>query len=159
MANTDNECYEIKIEDYYTDSQSHLKDMLDLQAKTQEMYFNKQGNPQFKEMTLKELSNFFLMNKHALEDELGEIMDALGGIHDGIGNAVWKPWKADNTKTKDMTIADLSERDLVELKFEIIDAWHFLMNMWVAVDGTPEEFYNYYINKNKANWERQQKGY
>src|SRR5690606_7423095 len=147
MANTDNKCSHLEGEDFYSKSNTHLKDMLDLQAKTQDMYFEKQGKPKFENMSLQELSNFFLLNKHSIEDEFSEMMDALGGINDGIGNAVWKPWKGNYSKTPNMKISDLSLNDQKELKMEIIDAWHFLMNFWIAVGGTPEEFYNFYMIK------------
>lgn len=44
-------------------------------------------------------------------------------------------------------------------KKEIIDIWHFIMNLWLSVDGTPEEFYNEYINKNNINKLRQKNKY
>ena len=44
-------------------------------------------------------------------------------------------------------------------KQEIIDLWHFTMNLWLIVGGTPEEFYKMYCEKNKINHDRQDKGY
>ena len=159
MANIDNECAQLEIEDNYPNSTSHLKDMLDIQANTQEMYFKKHGSKQFKDMTLAEVMDFWSMNTHALYDEVHEATDALGGINDGIGNAVWKRWKANNAKAKDMTIDSLSDNDLLELKFEIVDMLHFFMNYWISIGATPEEMYNMYISKNKENWDRQKDNY
>jgi len=42
---------------------------------------------------------------------------------------------------------------------EIVDLWHFVMNLWLAVDGTPEEFFALYCKKNKINYKRQDEGY
>ena len=44
-------------------------------------------------------------------------------------------------------------------KEEIIDLWHFVMNLWLAVDGTPEEFYEMYKKKNEENLKRWANGY
>ena len=44
-------------------------------------------------------------------------------------------------------------------KEEIIDLWHFVMNLWLCVDGTPKEFYNMYLEKNKENIERVKNNY
>lgn len=42
---------------------------------------------------------------------------------------------------------------------EIIDLWHFVMNLWLVIGGTPEEFYDLYCKKNKINHERQDNKY
>ena len=45
MANTDNQCKDLEVKDYYTEGDypdhSSLADLYDLQAKTQKMYFDK----------------------------------------------------------------------------------------------------------------------
>jgi hypothetical protein len=155
MANVDNSCSKLKIENSYDSSTSHLKDILDLQADTQKNVYGWK----FENMTLKELMYFWHINNHAIIDEIHEATDALGGINDGIGNAVWKPWKKDHSKTPDMKISDLSEDDLLELKFEIVDILHFFMNMAASIGMSAEEMYNMYMSKNQENRERQKNGY
>jgi hypothetical protein len=159
MANTDNTCAHLNIEDKYKDSKEHLKDIFEIQSSTQRMYFEKQGAKQFKDMNLKELMSFWHMNNHAIIDECHEATDALGGINDGIGNAVWKRWKADNKKAEDMKISDLTPDDLAELKFEIVDILHFFINMAISIDMTAEEMYNMYLSKNEENWRRAKNNY
>jgi len=44
-------------------------------------------------------------------------------------------------------------------KEEIIDLWHFVMNLWLVVGGTPEEFFQEYKKKNNINLKRQEEGY
>lgn len=159
MANTDNECKDLGIEDVYADHKDHLAVMLNMQQSLQDMYAEKQGKKKFEDMTLREVSDFWLVNEHALTDEMHEAFDALGGIKDGIGNAIWKPWKSTHTVANDQTIKDLSEEDLIELKFEVIDMWHFMMNYWISIGGKPTEFFNMYMAKNKENFDRQERGY
>lgn len=152
MANIDNKCSKLKV------NNSNSKDLdfiFNLQKETQE---NNYGY-NFDNMTLKNICDFWLMNKHALTDELHEMFDALGGIDDGIGNAVWKPWKKDHLQAKKMTIKNLSKNDLKELKFEIVDAFHFLINFAVSINMTGSDLYNMFISKNKENINRQNNNY
>jgi len=100
-----------------------------------------------------------MMNHHALVDELHEMMDAVGGIDDGVGNAAWKPWKSANTDIRNKKLSDLSESDMKELKMEYIDAMHFMFNSGLALGVTPKELYNYYLAKNEENWDRVRRGY
>lgn len=155
MANIDNSCSKLKIENLYPTSTTHLKDILDLQADTQKNVYGWN----FEKMSIKDLVNFWHMNSHALQDEIHEATDALGGIKDGIGNAAWKPWKKDHNKAQDMKLSDLSEDDLLELKFEIVDILHFFMNMAASVNMTAEEMYDMYMSKNSHNRDRQKNGY
>ena len=81
-------------------------------------------------------------------------------MHDGVGNAVWKFWKKSKHETvKDKKVSDLSERDKIELKFEILDMLHFFLNYANSIGMTAEEMYNMYVAKNKENIERQKRGY
>ena len=42
---------------------------------------------------------------------------------------------------------------------EVVDLWHFMMNVCLAYDFTAEDFYQEYCRKNGINHERQKKGY
>lgn len=69
--------------------------------------------------------------------ELGEMLDEVN----------WKPWTSGN------------EVNFHRAKQEIIDEWHFLMNRWLALGGTAQEFYTMYIVKNAVNHQRVTDGY
>ena len=155
MANKDNKCSDLNIPNEYEKSTTHLADIMNTQKNTQETVYNFD----FSNMTLRELADFWLVNQHSLQDEMHEAIDALGGINDGIGNSVWKYWKKDNHKAATMKISDLSEADLLELKFEIVDMLHFFTNYAVSIGMTPEEMYNMYMSKNQENRDRQKRGY
>lgn len=153
MANTDNSCSHLQYENVPC---PQLNEMLELQKSLQERI-----SPGFysENESIDSIAKFFLANKHALEDELGETLDALGGIHDGIGNSSWKWWKANNKLAKTMTINDLSTRDLLELKMEIVDQFHFFMNQMIKVGMTGDELFNMYMSKNQENVNRQEQNY
>ena len=155
MANIDNSCSDLAIEELYSKSSDTLGDIMSLQKDTQETVYNFN----FSSMTIREVMNFWHVNTHALIDEIHEATDALGGIKDGSGNAVWKYWKKDFSKYENMKFSDLSESDQIEAKFEVIDMLHFFMNYAISIGMTPQEMYNMYMSKNKENRDRQLRGY
>ena len=155
MANTDNKCAELEIEDLYSQSTDTLGDILNLQSETQQTVYGYN----FEEMNLRELMEFWHMNNHALIDEIHEATDALGGIQDGDGNAIWKKWKKAYPSFSDKKFSDLSSSDQLECKFEIIDMLHFFMNYAASIGMTPQEMYNMYMSKNQENRRRQQNNY
>jgi hypothetical protein len=159
MANTDNTCKDLEVEDLFSKSENTLADLYNLQKDIQEKVYGYDFE-KLRKLDLLSFRQFFDWNYHAIQDELRETFDALGGIKDGVGNAVWKPWKKDHTeKAPRMKFSDMSPDDLKELKMELIDIQHFLFNMMLAVGMTPEELFNYYFAKNKENRNRQEKGY
>ena len=89
MANVDNSCSDLKIEDLYSQSKDTLGDILNLQGDTQKNVYGYN----FEGMSLRDLMYFWHTNNHSLIDEIHEATDALGGIKEGKGNAIWKPWK------------------------------------------------------------------
>jgi len=113
----------------------------------------------FEEMSIRDVMNFWHTNTHALIDEIHEMTDALGGIKDGSGNAVWKYWKNDYHKYQDMKVSDLSENDKKELFMEWVDILHFFMNYAASIGMTSQEMYNMYMSKNEENRRRQANNY
>lgn len=59
----------------------------------------------------------------------------------------WKPWK----KT--------TKNDIIEIQKELIDVWHFVINLSIHCGLTPDYLFNMYINKNNINKERQKNEY
>jgi hypothetical protein len=155
MANIDNSCSELNIEDLYSKSSDTLGDIMNLQADTQKNVYGYN----FSDMTLRELMGFWHMNNHAMIDEIHEATDALGGIKDGNGNAIWKKWKAAYDSYANLKFSELSSDDQIECKFEIVDMLHFFMNYAVSIGMTPSEMYNMYMSKNQENRRRQQNNY
>lgn len=155
MANTDNTCKDLEIKNLYAQSTDTLGDILNLQAETQENVYGYD----FTNMSLRDVMNFWHMNTHAMIDEIHEATDALGGVKDGSGSAVWKRWKKDFASFENKKFSDLSEGDQLECKFEIIDMLHFFMNYAASIGMTAEEMYNMYMSKNEENRARQARGY
>lgn len=155
MANFDNECKGLYIHDYYGESTSHLEDIMQHQKEMQEQTYGFD----FESMSIREVMNFWHTNTHALVDEVHEMTDALGGIKDGSGNAVWKYWKKDYSKYDNMKVSDLSGDDLKELYMEWVDILHFFMNYAASIGLDAKTAYNYYFAKAEENKNRQKRGY
>jgi len=159
MANTDNTCAHLNIPDYHSEVTTAgvdtLGDILNLQADTQKTVYGYD----FESMSLREIMNFWHMNTHALIDEVHEATDALGGINDGKGNAIWKKWKKNHKDYETLKFSDLTQDDQIECKFEIVDMLHFFMNYATSIGMTSSELYNMYMAKNEENRKRQNRGY
>lgn len=68
-------------------------------------------------------------------------------LHEALNEAGWKPWA---------TSRHVNER---AFQGEIVDALHFLINLYVLGGGTPDTLYDQYREKNDKNRKRQQDGY
>lgn len=73
----------------------------------------------------------------ALSDELHEALNEVG----------WKPWA---------TSRHINEE---AFKNELVDAWHFFMNLLLVARMSPEELYIRYLRKREKNIQRQNDGY
>jgi hypothetical protein len=65
---------------------------------------------------------------------------------EAIQETQWKSWKKMQVFNKE------------KFKEEIIDCWHFLINISLTV-MTADEFYDLFVNKNEINIERQKNKY
>lgn len=155
MANQDNQCSHLEVKDYAKDFNCSLAKIFELQGEMQSKVYGYN----YKTMNMAEVVKFLLMNNHALQDEFHELLDAVGGIKDGIGSASWKPWKKDNSKTNLLKLRDLSPDDRKELVFELADMLCFFTNIALALNVTADELFNVFMAKIEENKARQQRGY
>jgi dimeric dUTPase (all-alpha-NTP-PPase superfamily) len=88
-------------------------------------------------MSRPEALEYIRWNVLALTDELHEALQEVG----------WKPW------------ANSVHINRNEYVGELIDATHFLVNLFLVVGATPLEVYGAYLEKNERNHTRQDKGY
>ena len=80
---------------------------------------------------------FFKDMKLALESELQEMLDEMG----------WKPWASSRHFNADA------------VRGELVDVFHFFMNLWLAAGGTADDLFKAYLIKREKNLKRQQQGY
>lgn len=84
-----------------------------------------------------ERSDWIRWNVLALEDEL----------HEALAETGWKPWATSNHLNRAAYVS------------ELVDAFHFFMNLMLVADCNAEEFLNKYVEKRKINIKRQEEGY
>jgi dimeric dUTPase (all-alpha-NTP-PPase superfamily) len=117
-----------------------LESMLDMQKALQ-----KRLGADFDDMTTQERVAFIKEHSIHLNQEVNEMLYEL---------PYFKPWKNYRGLTPSM------ENEMLEkARMELIDAWHFFMNMALALGMTSEQFYMMYNAKNKENHRRQDEGY
>jgi dimeric dUTPase (all-alpha-NTP-PPase superfamily) len=72
---------------------------------------------------------------------------AIDELMEALRETPWKPWKKQQVLNPD------------NFKKELIDAWHFLINLSLLAGMGSEELYNLYMGKNQENFKRQESGY
>lgn len=117
-----------------------LQKMLDTQAN-----FEKRVGYNIPEMTTEEKTAYIKEYSLHLINELGEMLHEL---------PFFKPWK----NYSDMTVEEVEDQQ-DKGRGEFIDAWHFMLNIALALDFTGEELAAAYYEKHQINNERQDNGY
>lgn len=117
-----------------------LESMMDMQK-----HLQKRLGADFSKMSVQERVAFIKEHSIHLNQEINEMLYEL---------PYFKPWK----NYSNLTAAQEQEM-LEKARMELIDAWHFFMNMSLALSMTPEQFYMMYTAKNKENHRRQDAGY
>lgn len=99
--------------------------------------------------------------KDYVDDEFRELLTSLGGMSNGekAASSVWKPWKAQHAEFRNRRIDELPPEDQLEIKFEMIDILHFVLNMFHGLGLSAEEIFKLYYLKNAENFARQDRGY
>lgn len=99
-----------------------------------------QGRP-FTDFTEPELVAEMRIQWVAIIKELGEALDEVG----------WKPWAQYPDGGATIHRAPFHA--------EMVDAWHFFMNMMLIAGMTPDDLYQGYLRKNQVNHDRITNGY
>ena len=117
-----------------------LEIMMNMQSTLQKRYYGKCLKELSPELKVKQTKEMIL----CMLDELMETME----------RTPWKHWK--KYSKKDFNIKG---EELKELQMEIIDVWHFFMNLCELWNLDAKTFFNMYVAKNKENFDRFKRGY
>lgn len=117
-----------------------LETMLNLQS-----LFQLNVDPRFKSCNLEVRAAFIRDHFVYLDQELQEMLYEV---------PFFKHWK-DYSKMSDKEIAAAYDK----AKDELVDAWHFFMNLMIGLGMTADELLEGYLKKNKENIRRQEEGY
>lgn len=110
-----------------------LQDAINAQYELQKNSFG--ADP--KNLDVEDSLEWIRWNVLALEDELHELLAETG----------WKPWAKSKHINRDAYVS------------ELVDAFHFLMNLMIVVDCDADEFLAKYAEKRGLNAQRQAEGY
>lgn len=97
-------------------------------------------------MTFEQRIQFIKDNWTNLTTEYTELLERL-------------PWKAWKKYTPEQRAGWTSKEQEIETKYELVDMFHFLMNMALCLGMDGAEFAKLYAAKNKENIDRQNRGY
>ena len=70
-------------------------------------------------------------------------------LHEALRETSWKPWSHH-------TLHNINREEYLD---ELVDAWHFFMNLLLVANITADEFFNQYLRKNQINHGREDNGY
>jgi len=117
-----------------------LQEMLDMQNKLQEkLGYN------IPDLTTEERTAYIKEFSIHLNQEINEMLYEL---------PFFKLWK-DYSK---MTLEEVATQ-IDKARGEFIDAWHFMLNIALALSFTEQDIFEAYAEKNKENYRRQDAGY
>lgn len=116
-----------------SDKPDRLAIMLNMQSELQEKSFG----TRVEDLEGWARIQFFKEMKLALQDELHEALDEMG----------WKIWASSKHWNEEA------------VKGELIDAWHFFMNLLIVSGMDAEEVFERYMKKHDVNVSRQKEGY
>ena len=132
------------------------KDSLVQITRTQERIQREEFGFDVDDYSLNELATKIMETKQHLDDEITEVLTALGGEY---GKAAWKYWKADHKKTAMLKLDDLAEHEWEELCDEVADVMIFGLNIAIQCGVSGYALSESIRRKQEVNVERQRTGY
>lgn len=122
-----------------------MKDKLTIMMETQKKFQNKVGF-NFENMDSREKSEYIKEMILWVNDEMCEALHEL-------------PFAKGWSKKYDSWDEEKINEQMDKFKKEMVDAFHFFMNILLAADMDSEDLFNEYLEKNKINIDRQNNGY
>lgn len=140
-----------------------LQMMFNMQKKLQDKLADSLGRiPRIEDIKTKgQLYDWIEDQKKAIDDEHRELVEAIAGMEksEKDRSAIWKKWKKNHDELRNEPLSTLSDFERKELMFEVVDAFHFMLNELLALGFTSQDLFVYYYIKNAENFRRQKDGY
>ena len=138
ILNPENVCANLEVNN--KDSLNKLEIMMRMQSELQKTYYGRS----LKSFSSKEK---VLQTKETIICIIDELMETLE-------RTPWKHWKK-----YDKDAYDIKGDDKKELCMEVVDIFHFFMNLCELWDIDAKTLYNMYIAKNQENYNRMTRNY
>lgn len=143
-ANPENICNHLVPEKYdELDKSDSLKIMFEMQTAFQDRVGKLK---EYKNSDMFQKCQEAIYNMYCIQDEFSEL----------LGRVPWKKWKFYSPELK-RDWFNKEQRD--ETLMEYIDMFHFFMNIGIIFGFTADEIFAAYKEKNKENFDRQDRGY
>ena len=143
MINPENTCAHLINNEVKTTS---LEEIFNMQLSLQRDMFRRGKGINFDNGTFKEKVDNLTIQKRNFDTEFNELL-------------VRTPFKEWKTYSPEQLSGFSSKEEELEAKFEIVDAFHFFLNMALLMGITANELSRMYYLKNKENFDRQERGY
>jgi len=88
-----------------------------------------------------------VISKYNIEQIKNQILALYDEVGEALREVPWKPWKFNQ------------QFNVSKFKMELIDIFHFLINLFLLSGMNTQEVINLFKNKNKINLRRQKNGY
>lgn len=141
--NPENKCSQLMTQEA---KELSLKEMFDMQLSLQREMFKKNKGIDFDNGSFKEKVDNLTIQKRNFDTEFNELL-------------VRTPFKEWKTYTIEQLTGFSSKEEEIEAKFEVVDAFHFFLNIALLMGITADELSKMYYLKNKENFDRQERGY
>ena len=152
MSRNELERAHLKLKNETQDGATSLTTILKRQTEIQRTEFDYDPD----DFSLNEIADEVMKTQQYLQDEITEVLTALGGR---FGKAAWKHWKADHARTGRMGLDDLTEDEYLDLIGECADVMIFAMNIAVQCGVNGYDLGTAIYKKQEENVERQKTGY
>lgn len=140
-----------------------LQVMIDMQRSLQKKLAKEKPefNPDPDELhTAGEVLDWMRQQDDSMDDEIRELYTSLGQMSNGNdASAVWKRWKSRHGELRAVRLDEMSKNDLDEIKYELVDQFHFFLNKLLGLGFTSRELFVMYYLKNTENFRRQENNY
>lgn len=153
-----------ELEDKFNSTPDPLQMMLDMQEWLQTTLAERLPETNISPSEIKtkgQLVKWIDSNFDAIMDEFRELKNSIGGMSRGEkeASAVWKKWKSNHTNIQSEELDSMSNEDRLEMLFELIDIWHFVMNMFLGLKMDSKDIFILYMLKNAENLRRYENNY
>jgi len=141
--NPENKCADLQVEQISLTNDDSLKIMMNMQTLLQARIGKLQT---YRDSNMHEKSKEIIYNAHCIQAEIQELLDRL-------------PWKAWKKYSQVELNGWTSQEQKIESIFEVIDAFHFFLNILIILGISAEDVFAYYKSQNAENFDRQDRGY
>ena len=86
-------------------------------------------------------------NEFNIQNYKDQTLALIDELLEALRETAWKPWKKQQ------------ENNIEKVREELIDAWHFLINLSMLVGMDSNILFNKFCEKNRENFKRQDEGY